>query len=314
MKKLCFQGFVARSVCVLGWSLMAMLPLVLASCEKGYVAGEEEEKPINDDQVRVSFSVSGYDVIAFGQGGQRLAARRAKQDIKEVCTRISFALFDTDGKKVAMKNQAQKDDDFGTLSATVEKGTYQLVVVAYSSTDGNATISSPQEVKFSKNKLTDTFYSCGSFEIDEDAQYDIVLQRAVAMFRLNVADKTPTNVTQMKFYYTGGSSTLDATTGTGCVNSKQTELRTVEAAAYNGSSTYEVYTFPHADGKGLKMKVYALNAAGDTIVEREYLNVPVEVNKITECTTNFFDNVQSGSRSITFSVDAEWSGTISYGE
>ncbi len=36
-------------------------------------------------------------------------------------------------------------------------------------------------------------------------------------------------------------------TGYGCVNSKQTELRDIKT----GTKIYEVYTFPHPDGKTL---------------------------------------------------------------
>lgn len=44
------------------------------------------------------------------------------------------------------------------------------------------------------------------------------------MFRLVIKDEIPEQAKKIKFYYTGGSSTLNAKTGYGCVNSKQTEI------------------------------------------------------------------------------------------
>lgn len=284
---------------------------LFSSCEKGYTE-EDVITPTDGDKVRVSFNVAGYDVVSFGNMAQKPSLQRKSENLGSVCSRLSFALFDENGTKLTYKNQKQSDSNFGTFSLSVGKGAYKLVVVAHSSEEGNATISSPGKITFEKNKVTDTFYYYGSFTIEEDENFDIVLQRAVAMFRLKITDTTPADVTRMKFYYTGGSSTFDATSGYGCVNSKQAELRDVPSSAYNQSSVYEVYTFPHSDGKNLKIKAYALTAVGDTLQECEFTDVPVERNKITECTTTFFGDPPSGGRTIHFTVNSEWNGTITY--
>lgn len=300
--------FVNAISTVSAWYLLLVVTLLCASCEKAFIDDDEPETPDTDDtRISVSFNVTSYNVVPFS------SPTRTTQQLSDVCTRISFALFDASGNKVTSKNQTKSDSQFGTYSLSVQAGTYQLVVVAHSSTEGNATISSPSEIKFASNKLSDTFYHYQTLEIKENASYDITLQRAVAMFRLNITDATPADVSQMKFYYTGGSSTLDATTGAGCVNSKQTELRTVAASAHSGQATYEVYTFPHADGKKLTMKVTALSATGEPLQEQEYDNVPVVVNKITECTTPFFSGSATDACALTFSAETQWEGTLTYG-
>lgn len=297
------------------WCLLLFSLLLFTSCEKAYSEDDDSQDPTSGDtRIDVSFRVANYDIVPFSvPTRQAQSPARATQSLSGVCTRISFAVFDASGNKVTSKNQTKSDSQFGTFSLSVAAGTYQLVVVAHSSTEGNATISSPSEIKFANNKLTDTFYHYQTFEVKENASYDITLQRAVAMFRLNITDATPADVSQMKFYYTGGSSTLDATTGAGCVNSKQTELRTVATAAHAGQSTYEVYTFPHADGKKLSMKVTALSSSGTTIQEQQFDNVPVEANKITECTTSFFSGSATDACALTFNADTEWEGTLNYG-
>lgn len=91
-------------------------------------------------------------------------------------------------------------------------------------------------------------------------------KRVVAKFRLVVKDPTPEDVKTMKFYYTGGSSTFNALTGYGCVNSKQTELRSVKESAYTEESYYDIYTFPHdpEESKKLKVDISALSSASSS--------------------------------------------------
>jgi hypothetical protein len=89
------------------------------------------------------------------------------------------------------------------------------------------------------------------------------------------------------------------------VNSKQTEYR-----AYSDDGVYCLYTLPHSANDVLtKMTVTALDASDNSLGEFIIEDVPVTVNKITDCT----GNVRSGSGSVTgtITVDADWGG-ISY--
>lgn len=64
------------------------------------------------------------------------------------------------------------------------------------------------------------------------------------MFRLVLTDEEiPSSVSKLKFYYVGGSSTFNPSTGYGCVNSKQTEIRTIA----NGVTTFSIFTLPHTE-------------------------------------------------------------------
>ena len=131
--------------------------------------------------------------------------------------------------------------------------------------------------------MTDTFYYYGEITVGKDEQtYNLNLERAVAMVRFNIADDYPEGVTQMKFYYFGGSSTLDATTGLGCVSSKQTELFTVNP----DMKRFEMFTFPHAVKDTLKMTVSALDVNENIIKEREFAKVSVTQNMITSYTAH----------------------------
>jgi len=286
---------------------MIVAALLLFSCEKPLSNSEpntSKEETLKDNEVNVTFNVSKFEQTSFG--GSENAPRKAKS-VAEVCTRISLTLFSGD-VSYEFADQTKDDEDFGHFSLTVEKGTYTVALVAHNGL-GSAKIGDDGKVTFKDNKVTDTFYYYGEVTISEDTEFDLTLKRAVAMFRLVVNDNVPSDVAQMKLYYTGGSSTFDITSGYGCVNSRQTELRDVSASAHSSSSVYEVYTFPHSDGKKLKIKVSALDSSGATVAEREFEDVPVAINEITQYSGYFFTESPGGGRIKGLKVEDEWTQT-----
>lgn len=294
-------------------ALMAMLLLTaicFVSCEKAYIAeNDSEDNSTQEGYVKVTFNIGGFEQIPFDNN---VNSSRAQTELRQVCTHIDFAIFDDSGKVKGI-NQKVDDDKLGTLSLSLPAGRYQVVIVAHSGA-GVATISSPQEIKFKDNKITDTFYYYGVIDADNNSNYDITLRRAVAKFRLVISDKTPENVAQMKFYYTGGSSTFNAQTGFGCVNSRQTEIREVPASAYAGSSQYDIYTLPHITEDELKIVVSALDSSETAIYERTFSEVPVTVNQVTQYTGEFFGNQEQSQLSgdIKLSINDTWDNNNEY--
>ena len=96
-----------------------------------------------------------------------------------------------------------------------------------------------------------------------------------------VTTPLPKDVTQIEFRYTGGSSTLDAKSHEGCVNSRQTETREVDEEMRKSPPAFAIYTFPRADSDGLKIKVYFNDKSGRTLYAADYEEVPVMVGKKT---------------------------------
>ena len=167
---------------------------------------------------------------------------------------------------------------------------------------------------FPNNKVTDTFYYYGDLVVTSEVQsYDLTLTRAVAMFRLVLTDdEIPSSVTKFKFYYTGGSSTFSPSAGYGCVNSKQTEIRTVAP----GMTTFDIFTLPHTEDDILtKLTVTALDANDNTVKERIFENIPVTRNQITRYTGNFFGSGGSGQTSdgtFRLTADPDWDSVSGY--
>lgn len=276
--------------------------ICLSACEKPSIAEETNtEEQEAKDLFHLSFRVAQFEHIPFNQAVDMSRAT----DVKQVCTRISLALF-KDGVKVKSIHQDTKDAHFGKIDVTLPAGTYQVIAIAHSGS-GSATITSPEEISFPKNKMTDTFYYCQEVTVGGNASYQLEMKRAVAMFRLVTTDAIPTAVKTMKFYYTGGSSTFNAVTGVGAKNSRQTEERTVTDAQHAGPGQFDVYTFPHTPSDVLKITVSALNASGDVITEHTFEEVPVKVNEITQYKGSFFQGTTPTDANIfSFSVQDEW--------
>ena len=258
------------------FSCFALIALLFCSCTRYEL---ESDSHVGDGSNRLIIQVSPFEQTGFGIN----PASRGLVSVDKVCTRLGFAAFDEQGKKVASVNQDTNTGScFGTFQADLNDGIYDIVIVGHS-TNGNATIAKPDSIRFADNKLTDTFAYHTQLTLSGNLTKEITMQRSVTMFRLNLKEKIPTNVKQLKFYYTGGSSALNAVTNLGRIQSRQTELRDVPANAYTSADNiFEIYTIPHTANDELKITITALAEDGKTeLYEKVFENVPISQGKIT---------------------------------
>ena len=286
-----------------------IMAILATACEKPIFDEETATKSGHEQNANVTLRFSTYEQQPF---------TRAAEPLTEQTARLSVAIFNSEGTKVKNVNQTRSDADFGQVSMTLAEGTYRIVAIAHNG-EGNATITNPEKVTFPNNKMTDTFSYCGTLAVlgSSPTEEDIELHRVVAMLRLTLSGQLPDDIARLKFYYTGGSSTLNPTTGYGCVNSKQTEYRYTTDEQDMPVTVYELYTAPHELNDVLKLTITALSADGTTISEQVMENIPVTRNKITTWTGNLFGSgtgtggtTQQGGIGIT--LDTEWDGTITY--
>ena len=280
--------------------MMMLASLVCISCEKYDAADTVKEKEKVENGVKVIFSLDKLEQIPFGEGAK---ITRSNVAADKICTYINLAIFSGTDK---VKNESQKigDSNFGTLAVSLAKGTYKVVVIAHNC-NGTATITSPDKITFPDNKVTDTFYYCADITVDDAQTYSLQLKRAVAMFRLVAEDEKPEKVKSMKFYYSGGSSTFNALTGYGCVNSRQTEVRTIDDTMNGKQTQYDVYTFPHEEKGQLKITVTSQDASSGAINERVFDEIPIQRNMITQYSGKFFSESTKAS-SFSFVADDAW--------
>ena len=272
-----------QSICLL--TILICL-LGFTSCEKPDLSFfEDDEVETPDGFVRLSFNITHFEQIPFDDN---LSYSRASTDVSGLCTRINFAIFSEEGK-LNTTNQTIDDEEFGQITVAVpENRQYTVVILAHSGT-GNATISKPDSIRFANNKVTDTFFYCDDLTVESERSHEVKLRRAVAKFQLVTEDEVPENVVEMIFKYTGGSSTFDARTGFGKINSRQTETRPITDEMRGKKAEFEIFTFPHEEEDELKITVTATDAEGKTVIEKVFEKVPVKINQITRCTGTFFD-------------------------
>jgi hypothetical protein len=210
-------------------------------------------------------------------------------DLTTYCTRLNYVIF-KDGKKIESRSQLKGDTGYGEVSIPLVAGSYQLLVLAHSSTGGNPTITDPEKIQFTNAlNYSDTFSFYGNLEVTSEAKtHDIVLTRNVSCLRFTVEDEFPENVKYMKFYYTGGSGVLNAVTGYGALVNSQQEKR-VNIQGLSTPLTFNLYTFMQEDEGFLQLRVQALQADGETVVhERTFENVPMKYQKLTSYRGSFF--------------------------
>lgn len=272
--------------------LMSCILLALFSCQKISVEEAASEAP------------KGNLVVSIFQLEQTPFSDYTRAAASEACTRLNYAIYDVAGTRLKQVNQKLGDTGFGTASFQLEEGEYQLLVVAHSS-NGNPTMTNPAKIQFTNaNGFSDTFIKYQTISIgDEPQTLSLSLQRIVALCRFDITDNYPAGVTGMRFYYTGGSGAFNAATGLGCVNSKQD----VKFDVTSGQKRFDLYTFLHDTEGTIHLTVTALDAAGNTYGEREF-EVPLEQNKITWCTGNFFGNGDAQSTTINIDIDTSWDG------
>ncbi len=279
---------------------VAAVTVALFGCEKVAVEGS------GDQDANVTLRFSPYQQEDF---------TRAASALTDQCSKLSVAIFKSDGTKVKSVLQNSDNDDFGTVAVSLATGSYTVVAVAHNGL-GTATITSTEKVTFASNKMTDTFVYCGQLTVgDEPTEQTLQMTRRVAMVRLTLTDAAlPDGIDRMKFYYTGGSSTLNPTTGYGCVQSKQTEYRDCIGEDGQKVTTYELYTLPHEESDVLKLTITALSGSDDELYQYVFEGIPVTRNKITTWTGALFGGGggQITSGGITITLDTGWDGTLTY--
>lgn len=274
---------------------MVALCGIISSCEAPFVADKEQTASTHTLTISV-FQIEKTPFADF---------TRTEKEASEVLSRLNYAVFAMDGTRLKQINQTSDQANFGTASFQLEDGNYQIVVVGHSS-NGNPTMTDPKAIKFTNAQgYTETFlYNTNVTISGEQVDLPVTLDRIVSLCRFVVTDDFPATVKKMRFYYTGGSGAFDASTGFGCVNSKQEVVFDVIPA----QKTFDLYTFLHDMEGTIHLTVSALDASGSEYAQRE-VEVPMERNSIAWVSGPFFTGSDPSSSNIaSVKVRTDWAG------
>lgn len=283
--------------------------LLFSSCEKMVIDEEETPSVVDTKNANIVLRVSSSSFQPYE------ASTRAVVDITTYCTRLNFVLYQ-EGKKVAEVSQNKDDTDYGQVGLVLERGTYQLLVLAHSCKD-DPTLAHPDEIKFNNKETSysDTFYYYGDLVVKEDApvqNHEIRLTRATTMVQLNMNDY-PQDLNYISVYYTGGSGVFNALTGFGgTVNSQQevTKGFYTNYVSQNRPIVLPIYTFLQQEAGAMYLRITAYTESGEVLKQREYTDVPVERGKMTVFQGYFFD--PENNFSLTAETDWETAATLTY--
>ena len=258
-----------------------LMATAITSCSQEQVMNEEV------GLARLTFNVSPYEKSPMDADTRAVAA-------KEAVTHLSLALFQ--GETAAITEHqtygGSTDTSFGTIEMTVPYGTYQLVVVGHKGT-ADATLTSPSNISFPNNDLTDTYYYYETINVTKESEKNlaIVLQHAVARFKLITSDPFPATIKELTFTIEGGGVTLNATNGTSASKATQTKTYTVTSYAGKEVPFIQVYSIlSSAEEETLNITVTATDTSGHTLAERRFENVPMQRGYSTTYKGYFFSN------------------------
>ncbi len=257
----------------IAYVLTYVLALFLVACEKPVVESEPEKEAETDGITLIFEAPTAEPYAELGEASPAYAIKN------EALTQLSVSVF-KGGKRVKSVHLSVDNDVFMKPSLRLDDGTYTVVAVAHAGM-GHATITNVQRISFYKNKITDTYVYNGEITVSGKSTFTLPMKRVTAMFQLSVTSPLPQNVAQVEFRYTGGSSTLDAKSLEGCVNSRQAETREVTETMKTTPPTFAIYTFPRNESEGLKIKVSFNDKNGNTLYEENYEEVQVKVGMKT---------------------------------
>ena len=215
---------------------------------------------------------------------------------------LMFVVY-KDDKKVKEVLQNIDDQNFGTASISLTPDSYRVLILAHGS-NGNPSRARPTEIEFS-NKIgySDTFYCLDNITVTSESQTrTVTLERATSKIEFVTDDPIPAEVKSIKFFYTGGSGTLNALTGFGYKASQQTVWMDVDASMTGKPLQADLYTILREQEAEVKLTVttYSTEQGASTMLQlQEYtFFVPVVHHQISRMSGTFFTgepNVEPGN-------------------
>ena len=283
-------------------TLVAMLMLVvmigLNACEKAVFDEQQQEtKPLEGN---VIIRTSMYNIVPF--------ETRAVQNVADFSSTLEFVLYQNGTKVKAVTQQKKSNSNYGQVGMTLEPGTYQLLVLAHSST-GNPSVADPTFIQFTNNDgYSDTFYYYDDIEVTaEQTTYDVTLQRATSMVRVIIQDEIPSNVQRIYLDYQGESGVFNAVTGMGGTTNSQQRI-VVNASGVSSPLTLCAYTFLRNETGTLNMTITAYGSSlTDVIATKELANIPMKNHMVTEYSGYLFSTPPTNvDASFNLTAETDW--------
>ena len=240
--------------------------LTLTACEKSNEVCEFN----GTNEAEVTLTFSPYEMGAM---------TRAATSIASVVTHLDVWI--TDGTTTQDIHQTSADADFGSLSVTLDKTkTYTLYAIGHKA-DG-ATLSDGV-IAFTDDKVTHSMFYITTFSPATTTNLSCLMNRIVADFRLDITDDFPAECKSLRFTIANVFDRWNVSTG------GTHSLDRVSTISYGGtSSIFNVYAIVTDAQTTHDITVEALDADGNVLQTRTFMNVPLRNGYKTSYKGTFF--------------------------
>lgn len=262
---------------------LVVFSVLLTACGNG---SEQETADADSAQtVNIILTFSSYDM--------QPATRAAVGDF---ATRLDVWLYENGEESTAVHQQSTQVG-FGTLALTLDKRkTYTIYALAHKST-AEATVNDGV-AHWADGKVTQTFYYTSTFSPADGTTLSCVMNRIVGNFRLNILDEIPAATASLRFDVPDAAVKYNIFTGqaTGIAD------RTVSIQWDGAGSVFSIFLLASDTEQAYDITVTALDAGGNALQQREFIDVPIRNGYQTTYRGNFFIDTPM---SISFTVN-EW--------
>ena len=239
--------------------------------------------PDDSDSVVVRLDFQPYDITIEPM-------TRAAQPVSDYCTRLDIWL--TDGSTTTEIHQVSTDNGFGSAELTLNKHkTYTLYCTGHKA-DGPATLTGGI-ISWPFDKVSHSFFYTTQFSPANTSELECVMQRIVAMFRLEITDVVPNEVA--KFAYTIPQTynrfNVD---GSGANQVDRTGVINLTSRNQDGGAALNIYIIPTSATAQdeVDITVQALTSADALVQQQSFGDVPIHAGYRTIFHGNFFTDKQ----------------------
>ena len=275
----------------------ALLSMALCvSCGSSGVPGGQDPVQAETGSRPVTFVFGGFTAVSGDLPVTRASLEEANVKF------LTLKLFDSGGNAVFSAEQSAGDSGFGSVTGTLDYGTYTLVAVANGG-DARVDVESPDKAGMpSGSRVADTFWVSRGLSVSasSESSVSLTLARPVAAVVVRATDASmPSGFDHFELELSGGSTSFDPSTGYGIAPASGAAVQTYTAA--KGALNNGIYTFPVRDGS-CTLVVRGCDASGNAIRTHTIAGIGLSANRMVTYSGHFFVSETAFS----VSVENEW--------
>ena len=216
-----------------------------------------------DTETAVTFTFSPYEVTPI-----------TRSAVADYCTRLDIFVADPGGS-VSEYHQTSTDDNFGTLAITLNNTlSYRLIAVAHRCTEPADYNHDTAVISFPEDRTTHALVYTDIITPTRNMTVNCLMQRIVALFRLETTDATPSGVTKFSFGISNVYDRWHITDGPWHAIDKTADLA-VTSTTQDGTVNCNIYVIATTAETRHTITVTALSNSNAVIQSRHFPGVPL---------------------------------------